>query len=337
MTIPKRSLWAKELQPGLEFGEDFLIENLRIAETKHGKSYASCNLVDKTGSVTARLWDYNAGMHPEIKDGNIVHILGTSEDYKGNTQIRINATQPALSRDTSPFVKTSKYNIEKMWSQLIEIVGELGHANLKVVAEELLLNKDWAKLFKYNPAAKSVHHAFVGGLLEHTLEMCIIGKKIFELSFMSSNLNKDLCMFGLIFHDYGKIFEYKAEPGSGKTVHGQLVGHIPQTAAMIYHFCREHDVPSDERDHMMHVVLAHHGQVAWGSPVVPATPEAWFVHFIDNMHSTVFRATQTIEDHAKPGDEMVRHPIIRDYYVTKRFNDLISTTVSSRLAVEEGF
>lgn len=318
----KRHLWVKEIQAGLEFGEDFLIEGLRVAETKHGKPYASCNLVDKTGSISARLWDYEAGMHPELKDGNIVHVLGTSEDYRGATQVRINATQPALSRDMTPFVKTTKYDIEKMWSEMVKIVGEFENGNIKSVAEEILLKDEWSKLFRYNPAAKGVHHAFVGGLLEHTLEMCLMGKKLFELSFMTKNLNKDLCMFGLIFHDFGKIFEYKPEPGAGKTAQGILVSHIPHTAAIIYHVCAVLKVSDEERDHLMHVVLAHHGQIEWGSPVVPATPEAWFVHFVDNMHSQIFRAIQVLEE-AKPGDDMVKHPIIRDYYVTKRFSDLI--------------
>jgi 3'-5' exoribonuclease len=149
-----------------------------------------------------------------------------------------------------------------------------------------------------------MHHAFQGGLLEHTLQMTECADALLKLPFFEP-LNRDLCLFGILFHDFGKIFEYHPDHGFKKTIQGVLVPHIPMMGALIFETCNKFGVPEIIRDHLVHVVLAHHMQLAWGSPVIPAVPEAAFVHYVDNLHGTVFGWLQKIEANKSSGSEIL--------------------------------
>ena len=228
------------------------------------------------------------------------------DTYQGRAQAVIEALAPRGQVLDSDFERSSRYDIQMMWGELVGYVTAMTSKSIRVVAEDLLLHQGWEEAFRRSPAATGMHHAFVGGLLEHTWQMLRCGEALLKLPFMAEVLNADLCMFGLMFHDFGKIFEYKSQGGFQRTLQGRLVPHIPMTGALILESGNKHGIPEVIRDHLMHVVLAHHGKVEWGSPVTMNIPEAGFVHYIDHLHGDVFGWLQRIEREAKPGDEVIK-------------------------------
>lgn len=312
-----KQVYVNLLSNGVEFEDDFLVQDMQVLMTKTNKPYAMFKAADKTGSIKAMMFDYDAEEHKLLKNGDVVRLIGKCEVYNGNLQIKVSDVFAAAPLNLNDFVKATKYDIEGMWKNIVHRVNNFENHNIKVVAEELLLHPEWSKLFKKCPAATGMHHAFVGGLLEHTEQMVRVGDALLDLSFFGTELDKDLCIFGLMFHDFGKIFEYSCDAGFAKIESGILVGHIAMVSAMIYAACEKHGVPEYERNHMMHVILAHHGKIEWGSPVQMSTPEAVFVHHVDHLHGDVFGVLQRIEN--AQGAQFVRHSNDMKDIVTKRF------------------
>ena len=297
-----------------------MVQDLALLTAKNGRPYAKFKMSDKTGSIEAMLFEYDPEPAHTLKDGEVFFLSGKMDSYNGKIQCKpTNSITKMDVFELNDFTKATKYDIEEMWSKLVNYIATFEHHNLKAVAEDIMLRNEWAPLFKRCPAATGMHHAFIGGLLEHTLEMVEIGDLLLKQSCFKGKVDRDLSLFGLMFHDFGKIFEYSPEAGFKKIESGILVGHIPMVSAAVYHSCAMLGVPDEERNHMMHVILAHHGQIIWGSPVEMATPEAAFVHYIDNMHATVFGFLQRIEDN--PGREFVKHGYANNTIVARRFNE----------------
>jgi 3'-5' exoribonuclease len=209
-----------------------------------------------------------------------------------------------------------------MWSKLVDTISSLDNVMIRSISEDIMLSAGLSEAFRRSPAATGMHHAFIGGLLEHTWQMVESAEALLALPYYREELNRDLCLFGILFHDFGKIFEYAPDTFK-QTAQGRLVSHIPMVAAMIYHECQKQDVPEVVRDHLMHVVLAHHRKLEWGSPVQPATPEAMFVHFIDNLHGDVFGAVQKIESDGGPGVDFVRRGYNEPLVLVDRFDSVL--------------
>lgn len=310
---------------------DYQILSPAVRRTKKGGDYFMFKISDRTGQMEARLWDAKAPGAQFLKEGAIVRIQGVLEEYKGTIQINVKGVNPRQSVTDEDFIRSSKYQIENMWAMLTGFVASIENAWLREVAEDLLLNEAWSECFKLSPAATGMHHAFVGGLLEHTWQMAECADSMLKLPFMAP-LNRDLCLFGVILHDFGKIFEYARDKGFARTLQGRLVPHIPMTAALILEAANKRNVPEIVRDHMMHVVLAHHGKIEYGSPVNMNCPEAVFIHHIDHMHGDIFGWLQRIEVESKPGDETVKIPFGGSEVVVERFSNVLK-----RLEAATGF
>lgn len=305
---------VKDLCQGQQICSDFLLKDVKTGISKRNTNYIRCNLADKTGSVVAVWWDWDG---VEIPSG-IVHVIGQISEYQGAPQIVIERVLPRKSTSDEDFEKISQYPVDQMWGRILATIDGIENHHIRSIAADLMLTQGYEHAFKRCPAASGMHHAFVAGLLEHTTQMLEMADNLFRLPFISSALNKDLCMFGLMFHDFGKIFEYEHSGGFKYTIQGMLVPHIPMTGAMIYETANRYSAPEIIRDHLMHVVLAHHGRMEYGSPVNMAIPEAAFVHYIDNLHGDVYGWIQKIGD-AK--DETVKHAS-RNLLV-RRFSDII--------------
>jgi 3'-5' exoribonuclease len=229
---------------------------------------------------------------------------------------------PAVNKDPGRYEKVSKYDKTEMSSKLKKFVDAFESGVVSAVAYKLV--ELLGEHFLMKPAATGMHHAFKHGLLEHTTQMLETADKLFELPFYAEALNKDLCMFGIMFHDAGKIYEYGDGPGYKKTVSGMKVPHIPKMAAIIYHACQELKVEDEICDELMSIVLSHHRMVAWGSPVGPSSPEALFVHYVDNLHGDVFGVLQRIESDTS-AEPSVKHGYGDQAYtiVKKRFSTIL--------------
>ena len=309
---------VKDLQLGQRYREEFLVKNLSLGTTKFNKPMARFELWDSTGFIPAVTF-ISEDQFP--KDGQVQMVTGMFEEYQGNRQMKVSTIDPRVSPKESDelFVVVSTFPTQELWDKICKVVSEMKCKDIQAVAADLLFKQGYEEGFKTSPAATNIHHAFVGGLLEHTAQMCETAEKLFELPYYADKLNKDLCMFGVLVHDMCKICEYKQTAGFKKTVQGILVPHIPMMGAMIFETANKLGVPEVIRDHMIHVVLAHHGKLEYGSPVVPATPEAGFVHYIDMLHANIFGWVQKIE--ASPQSENIKH--FENTLVTQRFDTIL--------------
>ncbi len=315
---------VKDLKLGQSVSETFLITDLKQGVTKKGGAYVSCKLRDKTGEVPATLWDYGtSSAHDLIKDGGLIHVGGLVGEYKGTLQINIQTVGAPQTTDMRLFEKRTSYDVSELQQSLRCMVALIESDPIRDIAERFI-NGPLFENFSEAPAATDMHHAFLGGLIEHTVEMMETARKLFELPFYKDKLNKDLVMFGLLFHDFGKIFEYRNDSGFKKKVGGVLVGHIPKMAALIYHTCQQLQIPEILTDSLMHVVLAHHRFLKWGSPNAPAYPEALFIHYVDNLHGDVMGVIQKIEgDNSE--SETVKFGFGDESYtiIKRRFGDIL--------------
>jgi 3'-5' exoribonuclease len=289
-----KRVWVKDLRPGMTVTDTFMIQEVAEAKTQGGKGdpYVMVTIADKTGSFKIKQWKTTVAEFA-AKQGDIVDIHFDVDEYKGRPGGTIRDVFPNHAADRGDFVKVSQYDPVHMWQKMRVIIDTFQDHHFKAVANGMF-DDESTEAFVHAPAATSMHHDFVHGLLEHTTQMLECGSILLQLKFFEP-LNRDLCMFGLMFHDFGKIYEYSTDPGFPKKLQGRLVPHIPMCAAKIYEVANRHAVPEIVRDHMMHVVLAHHRFLAWGSPVKFACPEAAFVHYVDNLHGDVFGMLQKME------------------------------------------
>jgi len=279
--------------------ELYLIQALNQKyKASNNEPFVVAVLADKTGTLEANVWNHtldDAGTCLGMKAGAVYEVSIQVSEYKEKLSGKLNGfSHPKIKFDEKDFFKTSDYDPEQMWTDFQKYLTGFESETFKSVAASLF-DAESTELFRKAPAATGMHHAFLHGLLEHTLQMLQICEKLLEFPFFKKPLNKDLCMFGVMFHDFGKIYEYSTEPGFKKRLQGILVGHIPMVAARILETCNKLGVPEEVRDHMMHVVLSHHRFKRWGSPMTFACPEAAFIHYIDNLHGDVFGIIQKRE------------------------------------------
>jgi 3'-5' exoribonuclease len=294
-----------EMTIGQSFNDALmLVEKIEIRETKRGKKFLSLQLRDESMSVPGVMWDQKdtAG----VKAGMVAFVAGEVAEYNGGKQVKLCGIGPS-TEDPSRFFKRTPFDIEEMWGELADMVGNFIEPLTKHVAEEILLkHAAVSEMLKVAPAATHVHNNWHGGLLEHVISLCRMAIPIVDhyQNRYCKNLSKDKVLFGLMCHDAGKIIEYEAKPPYSMTALGVLTNHMVLGPCWVYEACNKYDKKADvenfkmERAQLQHVLAAHHGKQEWGSPVTPATLEAILVHHLDNLDSKFMHAYDLIQ-----GDE----------------------------------
>lgn len=278
-------------------GATVLIVKKSEATTKRGSPYLTLDVRDKTGTISGKFWDYNPAEHSWIKEGDVAVVSGPVEEYQGNLQLVIKRVDPSLE-SPDKFAKSSRFGVEEMWTDLVALTATFQEPLTKFVTEEILLKQEpFIEAFKKAPAARSVHNAWFGGLLEHVHALCTIAEPVIQhyRTRYCEKLSRDKVLFGLIMHDAGKVIEYDfSNPSFPTSPVGQFTNHLVVGPAWVYEkanlFPNKGPDFKIERAHLMHVLAAHHGQLEWGSPVKPASLEAILVHHLDNLDSKVMHA-----------------------------------------------
>lgn len=265
----------------------FLAKNKAVLKDKNGNPFICLSLKDKTGALTGMIWDQVEEFDKSFDSGDLVSIKGHVQNYQEKRQIVIHHIKKVQfeEHDMSDFIDSSVVNPELMWVELQNIVSDVSDPNIRQVLESLLKKTDVKeKLLKF-PAAKSIHHAKVGGLLEHIVSIC---KIMYFLGQHYSFLDRDLLIFGAIYHDIGKLWELDIENGYQYTTRGRLIGHmaiacelLDQEAQAILGF------PVGLKDKLKHIILSHHGRLEFGSPKRPKFLEALVVAMVDDFDSKV--------------------------------------------------
>lgn len=270
------------LREGERIGEVYLCKQKQNALTKAGKPYDSLVLQDKTGTLDAKIWDINSHGIDDFDSMDYIYVVGDVTSFQGSLQLNVKQVKKAREEEYIPadYLPVSEHDIPQMYQQLTDYIAGMKNQYLKKLTESFFLNADFEKKFQFHSAAKSVHHGFVGGLLEHTLNVvriCDFFCGLYPL------LNRDLLLSAAMFHDMGKLSELSRFPENDYTDEGQLIGHIVLGSIEIEkHISQIPDFPRPLASELIHCILAHHGELEFGSPKKPALAEAVALSFADN-------------------------------------------------------
>jgi 3'-5' exoribonuclease len=297
-----KSQYINDLKPGEQVSSEFVISNKAERSKKNGEKFCLLILQDKSGFMDGVIWNESVINFSTIREGDFVRIDdGIVNEYRSKKQIEISSITRLDSRevkDKSDFEKTTKMDIGKMVSTLMEYIESVENPHLQKLLAMFFKDEEFLEDFCSATAAVQYHHAYRGGLLEHTLSVLKISEM---LSKHYRNMNRDLLIAGSIFHDIGKMREYRLSIPIKVTDEGRLLGHITIGYGMVLEKIKcIKGFPEDLRDRLLHIVLSHHGQKEFGSPRRPKTLEAFIVYHIDYMDADIGGFNAAIE--ANKGD-----------------------------------
>lgn len=275
--------YIDSLREGMRISEVYLCKSKQIALTKVGKEYGNLVLQDKTGTVDAKIWDLGSPGVGNFEAMDYVSVDADVTVFMGSNQLNIKRVRKADEGEYVPadYLPVSSKDIRQMYTEFLGLIASVKNPYLKKLLESYFVeDAAFAKAFQFHSAAKSVHHGFVGGLLEHTLsvtKMCDYFSKTYPL------LHRDLLLTAAMFHDIGKTKELSTFPENDYTDDGQLLGHIIIGTEMIGERIRTiPGFPERLATELKHCILAHHGELEYGSPKKPAILEALALNFADN-------------------------------------------------------
>ncbi|MCI8299766.1 MAG: HD domain-containing protein [Lachnospiraceae bacterium] len=275
--------YIETLREGERVGEIYLCKSRQTALTKAGKPYESLILQDKTGMLDAKIWDPNSQGIDEFEALDYIDVMGDVTSFQGVLQLNVKRIRKVREGEYDPkdYLPVSEKDIDQMYLELSRYIQEMKNPYLKKLCAIFFLeDAEFEQRFKFHSAAKSVHHGFVGGLLEHTLsvvKLCDYYTRLYPL------LQRDLLLSAAIFHDIGKLEELSVFPENDYTDAGQLLGHIMIGAEMVGVQIRTiPDFPKKLENELKHCILSHHGELEYGSPKKPALAEAVALSFADN-------------------------------------------------------
>lgn len=260
----------------------YLCKGKRSAETRNGKPYDDLTLQDKTGTLNGKVWDPNSGGIAEYDEMDFIEVFGDVTSYNNSLQLNIRQIRKAQEGEYNPadYMPTTEKSMDNMYEELLGYGKQIKNPYLRQVIEYYFVkDQRFIREFKEHSAAKTVHHGFAGGLLEHTLSVV---KFCEYMAGAYPILNKDLLYTAAMCHDIGKTRELSAFPKNDYTDEGQLLGHIVIGVEMIGIAVREiPDFPEKLASELKHCIIAHHGELEYGSPKKPAIPEAFALNFAD--------------------------------------------------------
>ena len=275
--------FIETLREGERINDVYLCKYKQSAVTKNGKPYENVILQDKTGTIDAKIWEPNSMGIDDFEALDYVAVVGDVSSFQGALQVSIKRVRKVHEGEYDPsnYLPVSEYDIEEMYEQLLGFVKAIKNPYLaRIVNHFFVEDTDFVKRFQFSSAAKSVHHGFVGGLLEHTLsvlKLCQFYVKQYPI------LNEDLLYTAALCHDIGKVYELSAFPENDYTDDGQLLGHIVMGCEMVGEQIRKiPGFPPKLGNELKHCILAHHGELEFGSPKKPALVEAVALNFADN-------------------------------------------------------
>lgn len=285
--------FLNELHEGDRISGIYLCKQKQSAVTKNGKPYDSIILQDKTGVMDGKIWDPNSNGIDDFDTLDYIDVVGDVTSFAGAMQVNIKRVRKAVEDeyDPSDYLPVSENSTDDMYGQLLGMINSVKNPFLSSLLRKLFVeDQDFLKAFQGHSAAKTVHHGFIGGLLEHTLgvtRLCDYIAKTYPI------VNRDLLITAALLHDIGKTKELSAFPLNDYTDEGQLLGHIYIGAQTIHDLAREiPDFPEVLKNELIHCILSHHGELEYGSPKKPALAEAVALNLADNTDARMETLTE---------------------------------------------
>jgi 3'-5' exoribonuclease len=263
----------------------FLVYEKEIRNTRDGKAYLRLELGDRSGTIEARMWDQFEAAAKDVGRDDFVKVNARVEIYRNKPQLSLQQLRRAKPEevDLSDFLPHTKEDVGKLWEQLLEYANSIENPWLKKLVNGIITDPATAARYKRAPAAKVMHHAYLGGLLEHVIGLCGLAKQV---AAHYPELNADLLLTVAILHDVGKLDELCYDRAIGYTTEGQLLGHIVMELETVSKAMDAIEgFPSNLKAVVQHLLISHHGQYEFGSPKLPMIREAMVFHYLDDMDS----------------------------------------------------
>lgn len=279
-----KNIFVADLQEGDRVDDLFLVKSAKIGETRAGKPYMVVTVMDKSGELSGPIWDNVEALQAVCIAGEVIRLTGVVQSYREKLQLKFDGVKKAGPEEVElhHFVPASTRSREEMADELHDLIRSVGDPYLKKLLAFFFKKSDWWARFQEAPAAKGIHHAYVGGLLEHSLSVARIAD---FLSTHYQGVDRSLLIAGALLHDIGKLVELTMEGGVVEyTVQGRLKGHLVIGSEMVGEAAgRISGFPEPVLAQLQHLILSHHGRQEFGSPAVPMTVEAFILSFLDDL------------------------------------------------------
>lgn len=296
--MPK-TRYVKDIKEGDSVRDLFLVGNKALLSSNAGKPYLNLVLRDRTGQLEARVWDRADEISKRFERDDVVEVVGSAIQYQGRIQLKVHdVVRPAGEKpEISEFLPVTKKGIEPLWQRLQAQVKAVADPHLRPLLASIFPDPpetETARRFRAAPGGKSLHHDYIGGLLEHTVSVAEICR---HLAGHYEGVDGDLLVAGALLHDIGKTEELSFEGAFDYTDAGRLLGHIYIGAELVQRACGAiPGFPPEKALLLVHMILSHHGELEYGSPKRPKTLESILLHFVENMDSKANAFVEAMDD-----------------------------------------
>ncbi|HEC66734.1 MAG TPA: HD domain-containing protein [bacterium] len=291
-----KTIFINELGSGVSLqAEHFVLTDFKEAVTKKGDTYYRLKLADKTGSISGIVWNNHV---PDVdrgalEVGTVIALDATVESFQENLQLNIQRIAKAKDYDNADFIQKTRKDVKKLWKFLVAEIDSVENKEIKILLKSIIENKEYSKKLKTLPGGITIHHAFIGGLLEHLCEMFSLAASLYEYY---PEADPDIVRAGILLHDIGKLYEIE-EKGTvyDYTLEGNLIGHMTLGVEFLLNHLPK-DFPEDIKTKIIHIIMSHNGEVEKGSPIPPKTIEAAIVAGVDRVSSNVRQFQKHIQN-----------------------------------------
>jgi 3'-5' exoribonuclease len=289
-------------EEGKLFDSFFLVLSRQLRTTQSNKPYLNLILCDKTGQLEARAWEpADPRMAKDFERGDVVKVRGCITRFNDRLQVKVEQLRKAQPQEVNKadLMPATSYDVESLWRQLLSFVESFTDPHLKLLLSTILADPQIAVAYREAPAAKQLHHAWLGGLLEHVISLLRLADRVAP---HYPILHRDLLLTGVILHDIGKLRELSWDIGFDYTVEGVLLGHIQIGAALTERTIDSlPDFPRKLRMLVLHMILSHHGKLEFGSPKLPMIPESLVLNFLDDLDAKMQAMQSEFERSVREG------------------------------------
>ena len=316
-------IFVEQLQDRQNFQSYFLAKEKNLSTGRNGKAFVSVYLSDRSGAIDARIWDNAEAVAHTFESGDVVWIKGVVQIFQGRKQVVVHKLDKVDSHlvEMQDLLSTAQHSPEEMYQQLKQIAEGMQDKNIRQLTLDVISDPEVREKLLPAPAAKTIHHAYVGGLLEHVLSICGLMKALHgHYALQKVELKLDLLLFGAIFHDIGKIWELQVHDSISYSDKGKLLGHMMMAVELVERkTARISGFPDDLKDLLKHIILSHHGKLEYGSPKTPMFLEAFIVAAIDDLDSKINSIDQFVKSERMTSQERWSrfNPLYERYFLLR--------------------
>jgi 3'-5' exoribonuclease len=295
-------VFVADIQSDQEVAGVFIVAEKQLRTARNGKPFLTLRLADKTGEIIGRIWDRASELNESIAARSVVFVRGRSETFRDEMQLQVREVQPVALEEVqgADFLPVCPRDTQQLWEQFKQLCGQVKRRPLQKLLAAISGDAELMERFRRAPAAKSMHHAYLGGLLEHTVGVTELVLRICE---QYPDLDRDLLSVGGILHDLGKIHEFVYDIFIDYSHEGRLLGHMVQGLVILDEKVRTlKTFPEEEVLLLKHLILSHHGETEFGAVKLPMTREAFVLHHADDLDAKMNSLTRILAE-SKAGDE----------------------------------